>query len=211
MDPDFVIKDEASLRDLFPPTHDLAKKKCLDHIDRHARAFIERSPFLCISTQSPDGMADVSPRGDPAGFVIVKDDATLLIPDRPGNNRLDTLSNIVANPSVGLLFMVPGFDETMRVNGTAMITHDPSILATMAMHDRLPRVAIVVKVNEVFIHCSKAFRRSKLWDPNRFQDRSGMASLTKIILDQTTGAPKDDAVLKKMEDDLEAEYQATMY
>jgi uncharacterized protein len=207
---EFLIKDEEDLRSLFPATHSIAIEKCQDHLDKHAIAFVARSPFLCIGTQSPNGSADVSPRGDPSGFVKILDNKTLLIPDRPGNNRLDTQANILTNPAVGLLFMIPGFDDTMRVNGKAKITRDPDLLALMTVQDRTPTVAIVVTVEEVFIHCAKAFRRSKLWDSSQFQNRNEMPSLPKIILDQTTGAPDDEA-MKKIDADLEAEYQKTMY
>jgi hypothetical protein len=210
--PEFLIKDEAALRALFPETHPLAVAKCQDHIDKHARDFLARSPFLCIGTQSKDGRSDVSPRGDPRGFVHVLDDKTLLIPDRPGNNRLDTQSNIMTNPAVGLMFVVPGFDDTMRVNGTAQITCDPELLALLTVHDRTPLTAIVVTVQEVFIHCAKAFRRSKLWDPAQHQDRSEMPSLMQIALDQTPAkAPKDPANLKELDDALENAYRTTMY
>ena len=208
---EFMIRDEQELRSLFPATHSISIEKCIDHLDPHARDFIARSPFLCIGTQSADGTADVSPRGDPRGFVTVLDDRTLLIPDRPGNNRLDTLSNIMANPAVGLLFMVPGYDETLRINGSAQITRDPDLLATTAVKDRAPRVAIAVTVAEVYLHCAKAFRRSKLWDPSERQDRAEMPSLRKIILDQTSAPPVDAAELKKLDDQLEADYQRTMY
>lgn len=208
---EYLIGDEAELRSLFPATHPIAVEKCQNHLDKHAIDFIARSPFLCIGTQSSDGFGDVSPRGDPCGFVKILDDKTLLIPDRPGNNRLDTQSNIVANPAVGLLFMVPGFDDTLRVNGKAQITHDPELLALMAVKDRMPTIAIVVTVEEVFLHCAKAFRRSKLWDPMQHQDRSGMPSLVKIVLDQTSGAPDNPEEMKKLDADLEDEYQKTMY
>ncbi|MEJ6401604.1 pyridoxamine 5'-phosphate oxidase family protein [Yoonia sp. 2307UL14-13] len=208
LNPEFLVSDEAALRDLFPQTHAVAIAKSLTHIDQHVRDFIARSPFVCIGTQAADGTADVSPRGDPCGFVKVLDERTLLIPDRPGNNRLDTLSNIVSNPSVGLLFMIPGYDETMRVNGMAHVTRDPKLLA---VQEREPRVAIVVTVAEVFIHCAKAFRRSKLWDPEALQDRSEMPSLIKIVLDQTSGAPEDAAEQKKLDDDLEESYRRSLY
>lgn len=211
VNPEFLIKDEAQLRSLFPATHALALTKCQDRLDKHAKDFLARSPFLCMGTQSQNGMADVSPRGDPRGFVKVLDDKTLLIPDRPGNNRLDTQSNILANPAVGLLFMVPGFDDTLRVNGTATLTRDPDLLALMAVNDRVPTLAIVVTVSEVFLHCAKAFRRSKLWDASQRQDRSEMPSLVKIILDQTTGAPADPEEQKKIDDDLEEDYRKSMY
>ena len=206
-----LIETEADLRALHAPTHEIALKKSLDHLDRHARDFIARSPFLCIGTQTRDGRADVSPRGDPAGFVKVLDDRTLLIPDRPGNNRLDTLSNILSNPSVGLLFMVPGFDETMRVNGTAQLTRDPALLEQMAVAGRSPKLAIAVHVAEVFIHCAKAFRRSDLWNPDARQDRSAMPSLMQIIHDQTSNAPVDAAEMAERDAALEAAYQSSMY
>ena len=209
--PEFLVKDEEDLRSLFPATHPIAMKKCQTRLDKHAIDFIARSPFLCIGTQSPDGLADVSPRGDPCGFVKVLDDRTLLIPDRPGNYRLDTQTNILNNSAVGLLFLVPGFDDTMRVNGTARISRDPDLLALLAVHDRMPTVAIVVTVREVFLHCAKAFRRAKLWDPDQRQDRSEMPSLLKIILDQTTGAPEDPEEMKKIDAGLEVSYQSSMY
>lgn len=211
MRPEYLVSDVEELRALFPPTHSVALAKSQDRLDRHARDFLARSPFLCIGTQSPDGTADVSPRGDPRGFVKVLDDRTLLVPDRPGNNRLDTQTNILTNPSVGLLFMVPGYDDTLRVNGKARITRDPELLEGLAVNGRTPKVAIVVAVEEVFLHCAKAFRRSKLWDPDQFQDRSEMPSLSKMILDQTSGAPDDPGEMERIEADLEVEYRKTMY
>ena len=147
----------------------------------------------------------------PAGFVSILDAETLAIPDRPGNNRLDSLTNILANPSVGLLFIIPGFDDTLRVNGLAGLTTDPALLDTMKVKDRAPKLAIVVKVQEVFMHCAKAFRRSQLWNPEQFQDRSDMPSLSEIILDLTTGAPSDQTEMRKIDADLEEEYKKTMY
>lgn len=210
LNPDFAIKDEQSLRSLFPATHALAIQKLQSSLGEHARAFIKRSPFICIGTQSLDGKADVSPRGDPPGFVKILNDRTLAIPDRPGNNRLDSLSNIIANPTIGILFVIPGFDDTLRVNGQATLVTDPEILAGMRVNDRLPTLAIVVQVAEVFMHCAKAFRRSHLWDPNHFQTRSEMPSLIKIILDETTGAPGEDA-MRKIDADLETDYKNSMY
>lgn len=209
--PEFVIADEARLRELYPPTHTLAALKSLRLLDPHAQEFIRRSPFLTIGTQNREGRADVSPRGDPAGFVKVLDDTTLAIPDRPGNNRLDTLSNILANPNVGLLFLVPGFDDTLRVNGKARLSNDPLLLQGMAVNDRVPTLAILVEVGEVFLHCAKAFRRSRLWDPAARQERTEMPTLLKMILDQTTGAPQDPAEMRKIDEGLEADYRTSMY
>jgi uncharacterized protein len=211
VDPDHVVGTEADLRALFSPTHDLALKKCQPRLGVHAQAFIRRSPFVCIGTQSPDGRADVSPRGDPAGFVEILDAQTIAIPDRPGNNRLDTLSNIIANPAVGLIFMIPGFDDTLRLNGRATLSTDPQLLVRMAVDGRVPKLAIVVAIDEVFLHCAKAFRRSHLWDPAHRQDRSEMPSLMKFILDETGAAPEDEDAMRKLDEGLEQAYQTSMY
>nr|WP_319383075.1 pyridoxamine 5'-phosphate oxidase family protein [uncultured Roseibium sp.] len=209
--PEYLISDEAALRGLFPPTHELAKKKGLTAFDKHARDFIERSPFVCLGTQNADGKADVSPRGDPPGFVKVLDDQTLAIPERPGNNRLDSLVNIVTNPSVGLLFIIPGFDDTLRVNGQAALVVDPELLKAMSVKGRSPAIAIHVRVTSVFMHCAKAFRRSHLWDPTRFRDRGDMPSLMKIIMDQAAETPASDEELTALDEKLEESYQKTLY
>jgi len=209
--PEFLINDETELRSMFKPTRDLAVKKCLSQLDAHSKDFIARSPFVCVGTQTEDGKADVSPRGDPCGFVKVLDDETLLIPDRPGNNRFDTQANILANPAVGLMFMIPGYDETLRVNGTAQLTRDPELLELMAVNDRVPALAIAVSIDEVFLHCAKAFRRSKLWDPSQLQDRSEMPSLMNMILDQTEGAPKEPKEMAELDANLEESYKKSMY
>ncbi|MDA4844671.1 pyridoxamine 5'-phosphate oxidase family protein [Hoeflea poritis] len=211
VNPEFAITDEQRLRSLFQAQHTLAIQKCQSALAKYAQAFIRRSPFICIGTQNSDGKADVSPRGDPVGFVKVLDQHTLAIPDRPGNNRLDTMVNILSNPSVGLLFIVPGFDDTLRVNGQASLVNDPEILEGMRVNDRIPKIAIVVKVDTVFMHCAKAFRRSQLWNPDHFQNRDEMPSLVKIILDQTTGAPSDDDEMRKLDDQLEDQYKKTLY
>ncbi len=211
LNPEYLIQSEDELRSHFPATYDIAVQKCLDRLDHHAKAFLAQSPFLCIGTQSADGGGDVSPRGDPMGFAKPLDDKTLLIPDRPGNNRLDTQSNILSNPSVAMLFMIPGFDDTLRINGRAQITRDPALLKQLAVGDRVPTTAIVVTVEEVFLHCAKAFRRSRLWDPAARQDRKSLPSLSAMILDQTRGAPDDPAEMAKIDASLEEEYRRSMY
>lgn len=210
-DPAHLITSEDALRDLSPATHDLAIKKLHDRIDPHTADFIKRSPFVCIGSQSKLGGADVTPRGDPCGFVKILDDQTLLIPDRPGNNRLDTLSNLITNPAIGLLFLIPGFDDTMRVNGTARVTTDPELLALLAVSKRSPTVAILVHVEEVFIHCAKAFRRSQLWDPGARQNRKELPSLPSIIHDQIGAPVKDPDEAAQLDADLEQAYQSSMY
>ena len=210
MDPEFFIDSEEALRGRYSATHDLAVLKVQETLGVHAQEFIRRSPFLCLGTQGLNGRADVSPRGDPPGFVRILDDRTLAIPDRPGNNRLDSLSNIIANPAVGLLFMIPGFDDTLRVNGVARIATNPALLATMTVNSRVPVLAIVVQVREVFLHCAKALRRSHLWDSAHHQDRGKMPSLIKMILDETTGAPGEEE-MRKIDAGLEEDYRQTMY
>lgn len=210
VDPAHVIADAAALTHLFEPTHALALQKCQPRLGPHAQDFIRRSPFLCIGTQDREGRADVSPRGDPPGFVRILDECTLAVPDRPGNNRLDSLINLLSNPSVGLLFMVPGFNETLRVNGHATLVTEPGLLSSLSIEGRAPRLAIVVSVTEVFLHCAKAFRRSQLWDVDRHQPRSSMPSLVKMILDDTTGAPEADE-MRRLDEALEDAYRKTMY
>ena len=211
LNPEYLV-DKRDLEAMFHPANDFVTDKCLDYIHEHARTFIERSPFLLIGSQSADGNADVSPRGDPRGFVKVLDDnKTLLIPDRPGNNRIDTLKNITSNPRVGLIFIIPGFDETMRINGGAQLTRDPELLSGMAVKGRVPKLAIAVRVDEVYIHCAKAIRRAKLWDPEEHQDRSEFPTMAKVMLDHTYGAPDDPEEMKLIDDNMDAFYRQTMY
>ena len=177
------ITDEAALRAKFKAPSRLAMMKELDHLDRHCRRFIELSPFLCLATSRPDGGADNSPRGDAPGFVEVADDKTLILPDRPGNNRIDSLSNIVHNPHVGLLFFIPGFTETLRLNGRAVLVTAPEILNRHAVDGRLPNLALVVTVDQVFLQCSKALIRSGLWHEDAKVDRKTMPTLGRMIAD----------------------------
>ncbi|MGE0420786.1 MAG: pyridoxamine 5'-phosphate oxidase family protein [Reyranellaceae bacterium] len=162
----------------------VAAIKDIGRIDQHMKRFIEMAPFCCVSTADAQGRQDVTPRGDPPGSFKVLDDKTLAIADRPGNNRLDTLHNLLANPNIGLLFMIPGMNETTRVNGTARLSTDPQLLASMAVQGKAPRAAIVIAVREAYMHCPKAFMRSRLWDPAAQIDRSVFPSLVCMIGDQ---------------------------
>ena len=206
-------RDNAPLRDHYPQAEGLAVRKSRPRLDNHSRAYIARSPFLCIGTADAAGHADVSPRGDPAGFVQVLDDNTLLIPDRPGNNRLDTMENIVANPNVGLLFFIPGLDDTLRVNGKARIVDDTAKLAATEVNRKVPRTGIEVTVEEVFFHCAKALKRSRLWDPGRHADRAAFPSIARIILEQTceTAAGPDETVVADAVQSVEDDYTKNMY
>jgi hypothetical protein len=163
---------------------DLVQSKILRSLDTHCRAFIERSPFVAVATMGADGRADVSPRGDPVGFVRILDDRTLAIPERPGNRLIDTLRNTADTGAVGLLFLVPGVGETLRVNGKGYVTDDAALLATMEVNGRTPLLAIVVEIEEAFLHCAKAFIRSRLWDPAVQIDRKELPTLAQMIHDQ---------------------------
>lgn len=178
-----VVEGEAELRNMYPEPAELARKKCLSGLDEHCRGFIALSPFLCIGTSRPDG-GDVSPRGDAPGFVTVLDDNTIVIPDRPGNNRLDSLSNVVANPHVGILFLIPGIEETLRINGVARVTTDADILARMEVNGKRPRSALVVEIRQAFLHCAKALRRSRLWDDDYRVERKPLPTLGRMLTDQ---------------------------
>jgi PPOX class probable FMN-dependent enzyme len=185
-----TVPSQGALREIMGTPMELAVRKQLGKLDRYCREFIARSPFLCLGTADRTGKADVSPRGDPAGFVQVLDDHTLIIPDRPGNNRLDSMSNIMENPNVGLLFFIPGFEDTLRVNGRATIVRDPAVLERAAVHGKAPKVAIRVAVDEAFLHCAKALKRSRLWDPASKVDRRELPSIARMVMEQTAPPEK---------------------
>lgn len=176
-----LITSIAELEALYAdPVSPAANIKVLDHISDHYRAFIEASPFLLLATVGPAGV-DCSPRGDPPGFVRVADARTLLIPDRRGNNRLDSLRNIVTDPRVHLLFLIPGIGETMRVIGRAVISTDPELCASFTMKGKAPRSILIVTVEEVYPQCQKALVRSKLWDPATQIPRSALPSMGEML------------------------------
>jgi uncharacterized protein len=178
-----TIRDAADLRGSYSPPSERAVRKVLDHLDVHMRSFIALSPFAVIGSSSDAG-ADVTPRGDRPGFVHVLDDRTLLIPDWPGNNRLDTLSNIVSNPQVGMLFLIPGIDETLRVNGLASISIDPLLVQRWETAGRHPQSVMRVSVNEAYLHCAKALIRSRLWHGDHAVERTQLPSYGQMLKDQ---------------------------
>jgi PPOX class probable FMN-dependent enzyme len=159
----------------------LVAGKIADRLNPLTRQFIERSPFLCVATARPDGGLDVSPRGDPAGFVRICDERTLLIPDRPGNRIADTLTNLLADPRIALLFLIPGVGDSFRVNGRAVVTDDPELLAASEVDGKAPLLGILVTVEEAYTQCSKALIRSDLWNPERHIDRSELPSSGAIM------------------------------
>jgi PPOX class probable FMN-dependent enzyme len=177
-----VISDVETLERLYGLPAGASVEKEVNYIHPHYRRMIEVSPFVVLATSGPGGL-DTSPRGDPAGFVSVEDEKTLLIPDRRGNNRADSLRNIIADPRVALLFLIPGIGETLRVNGRAVISTAPSLLAGFEMDGKLPRSVIVVKVDTVFFQCSRAIWRSKLWEASSHIDRKALPSLGRMIAD----------------------------
>ncbi len=207
----FNTADE--LYDYIGKPMDLARAKAIDHLDKYCRAFIERSPFVCIGTAAADGRGDVSPRGDAPGFVQVLDDNTLYIPDRPGNNRMDTMTNIIANPQVGLLFLVPGFEDLLRVNGRAAVIYDETLLRDATVNGKTPKVGIRIAVDEAYLHCAKAVKRSKLWAEDSRQDRSTLPSLGKMILEQTAPVDAPPAAMTVHEVDafIEENYRSSLY
>lgn len=182
-----IVEDLAEIRQIYGAPTERAVKKQLTRLDRHSRAFIARSPFVVIASTDPSGRCDASPKGDAPGFVEVIDDATLLIPDRLGNNRIDTISNLLASPGVGLIFFVPGLNETLRVNGRASITSDPALLDRCRVNGKAPRSGIVVAADEVYFHCGKALIRSDLWNSEKQLQRSEFPSLGHILADQIGG------------------------
>jgi PPOX class probable FMN-dependent enzyme len=203
-----VIDTEAALRELMGAASQGAIDKEIDYIDSHSANFIAHSPFLLIATSDDQGRLDVSPKGDPAGFVKVLNEKTLVIPDRPGNRRLDGFENILKNPHIGLIFLVPGRDETLRINGKAMLVRDQELLESMSWRGKVPAIATAVEVEELFFHCGKAFIRSKLWKPEEWGDISDIATFGKILLDQTK---LTDTTAEQLDCYLEDAYQKTLY
>ncbi len=179
-----IVEDIREIREIYGEPMERAVKKQLPRLEKHSRAFIALSPFLVMATTSPDGRCDASPKGDQPGFVQVLDNETLLIPDRLGNNRIDTISNLLECPGVGLIFFVPGLRETLRVNGQARITTDPALLQSCTVQGKAPRSAFMVTAEEVYFHCGKALIRSDLWNPEKHVAQKDFPSLGIIIADQ---------------------------
>jgi uncharacterized protein len=199
-----AITSEAALRALHAPPTDRAVRKELDRLDRHCRRFIALSPFLVLASADADGRMDATPRGGDPGFVVVEDDRTLLLPDRPGNNRLDSLTNLTQRPEVGLLFMVPGVDETLRVNGTAELRTDPELAERFQVSRRAPLVILRITVREAYLHCAKALMRSRLWDPEARIDRSQLPTMGEMMRDQVGSAAES-------QESMVARYRTQLY
>jgi uncharacterized protein len=202
----YVLRDAAELAALYGDPLERAVRKQLDRLDEWCRAFIAASPMVIVGTQG-DGVADNSPRGDRAGFVRVADDRTLLIPDRRGNNRIDTLHNVVRNPAVGLLFLVPGVNETFRVNGEAVISRDPALTESFAVDGKAPKTVLAVTVREAYIHCSRALVRADLWNPAKFAAPGDVPSFGTMLEAHTRGFVEGKAV----DEELKVKVPLTLY
>lgn len=202
-----IITTEEQLREVLGHPSQVAANKGVTALDEHCRAFIASSPFMLIGSSDANGNMDVSPKGDPAGFVQVLDDRTLAIPDRPGNRRGDTFTNILQNPKVGLLFFIPGKQETFRVSGTAKIVRDAWLLEQMVMYGKTPNFAIVVTVDEAFMHCAKCVIRSRIWEQGQWPPLEGVPSLADVMI---AHAKLSDSV-ETIQAGIDESYRKNMY
>jgi PPOX class probable FMN-dependent enzyme len=196
------------LRALIGMPGELAVRKELAALDAHCRTFIAHAPFVLVGTAGASGRVDVSPRGDGPGFALVLDEQTVVIPDRPGNKRVDSFQNVLENPHAGLLFVIPGVEETLRVNGRATLVRDPDVLERMSAQGKTPLLALAVHVEEAFLQCAKALRRSRLWQPETWPDRSMLPSGGRIWLDQTKPA---NTTAEELDCRIEASYVTNLY
>lgn len=203
-----IVRSEAELRAMLGPPAPRSVFKERPALDAHFRAFIAHSPFLLMATSGTDGTCDVSPKGDAPGFVLVLDDRRLVIPERPGNKRLDGMKNLLTNPHIGLIFLVPGREETLRINGRAWITRDPELLNRCVAHGKTPQLAIGVEVEQGFLHCVKAFRRSRLWAHAEWPAPDALASMAKVLFDQIQPA---GLTVQDYECDMEERNQKQLY
>ena len=186
----------------------LAAEKVISSLDQHCRSFIEKSPFLIMATANADGSCDASPRGDAPGFVHILDEHHLLIPERPGNRRMDSIHNILSNPQIGLLFLIPGLEETMRINGKAVITRDQKLLELLAVQGRVPLLGIGVEVKECFVHCAKSCKRSGLWDYETWLSKDGLPSIPQMLADH---AKRTSLSVNEIQEQLQESYTKRLY
>ncbi|MFE8698886.1 pyridoxamine 5'-phosphate oxidase family protein [Cytobacillus sp. FJAT-53684] len=203
-----IVTSEDELRSLLGTPGKTAANKTIHHLDVHCKEFISKSPIVFISTSDTTGQCDTSPRGDEPGFIHIIDDHHFVIPERPGNKRMDSLRNIVANPHIGLLFVIPGLEETLRINGTAQIIKDADILEKMTSHGKTPLLGIAIKAEECYIHCAKAFKRSKLWQPDSWLQQSALPYPPKILADHINMPDINSETIKAA---LEESYSKRLY
>lgn len=203
-----TISSEDELRSLLGFPGELVQNKVISHLDKHCLEFISKSPFLLMATSDNNGTCDVSPRGDAPGFVEVLDQSHIVIPERPGNRKIDSMRNILSNPKVGLIFIIPGLEETLRINGIACIIRDEELLKPMEVNGKIPVLGIGIKVEECFIHCAKAFKRSKLWNPDMWLHKEKLPNIAKMISDHVR-LPGMDA--EKVDKALQDSYSNRLY
>jgi uncharacterized protein len=206
-----IVTSQAELRAIFGAPGERALLKERPRLDVHSRAFIASAPFVLLATANAAGRCDVSPKGDAPGFVLVLDDTHLVIPDRLGNNRIDGLSNIIENPHVGMIFLIPGREDTLRVNGRARVIRDGEILARLEVQGKRPKVAIGVEVEECFLHCAKAFKRSGLWERERWPDVAGLPSMARVLWEQIEAKPTGQCSAEEYERDMEDRLRKGLY
>lgn len=192
--PTDILTSETEIREIIDGIHPAQTLKILDHIDTHCRVWIERSPFIVMSTVDAAGKLDSSPKGDPAGFVKVVDEKTLAIPDRPGNHRFDSFQNILQTGRIGIVFLVPNRNEVVRVNGSAKIVRDADLRESMTINGRIPAFAIVVRVEEAFYLCGKAIIRSKLWKPDQAAATDGLPTYGEALFDQSRSGQTQEEI-----------------
>lgn len=202
-----TISTEKELRDIMGYPTEIVTRKTIKHIDEHCKSFIENSPFIAIATSDASGNLDVSPKGDPAGFVKILSDKVLAIPDRPGNRKADTLSNIIQNPNIGLIFFIPGIRETLRVNGAAQIVTDSRVLELLSCQGKVPSIAIIVTVKEAFMHCAKCIIRSNLWTKVDDQQERTVPSLGRVLVDHG----KLDISYQELDDMIKDDEKTNLY
>ncbi|GLQ18904.1 MSMEG_1061 family FMN-dependent PPOX-type flavoprotein [Maritalea porphyrae] len=198
-EPTHQVTTGSEIRETLGEQFPSQSNKIINHIDQHCRNWIAKSPFVVISSISAGGFMDVSPKGDPPGFVKVLDDHTLAIPDRIGNHRGDTMLNVLENPAVGILFVVPNRREVVRVNGDALIIKDPEVLGMMVVNDKLPDMAIMVRVKEAFFHCGKSMIRSRMWNPEKWESVEGLPTYAQALKDHgDLDEPVEDIEVRTM-------------
>jgi PPOX class probable FMN-dependent enzyme len=198
------------LRTILPPPFKVTIEKVLKRLDHHCKTYVSLTPYVLLATCDASGRCDSSPRGGPAGFIKILDDRHLLIPEVIGNRQADTLLNIIEHPYIGLMFIIPGLEETLRVNGKACVVQDPAVLSQAMVKDKVPQLGIGIEIEEAYMHCAKAAKRSSLWNPTGWPDRSSLASVAQILRDHTRGGVGDGTV-GAMQDLLDESYTKRMY
>ncbi|USG67156.1 pyridoxamine 5'-phosphate oxidase family protein [Brevibacillus ruminantium] len=203
-----IVSSEAELREFMGESSEVVKRKVIGHLDEHCLNYIAKTPFLVVATADKNGNCDASPRGDAPGFVHVIDEHHLVIPERPGNRRMDSMRNILENPQVGLIFIIPGLEETLRINGRAYVIRDADYLEKMQVNGKVPVIGIGVRVEECYVHCAKAFKRSSLWMPDKWLAKEELPSMARVLADH---AKLPGTTEKEMASFLEESYTKRLY